>query len=233
VLAFPHQTAIIAQLFKSSMGRRKRVKDWIGLVAQLTGFVVLFSVIFPQVRQAIFASGFIAMCFFCLAVVGFIGFTVYRFATHVDWRRLGVTVSEQHLATYDLLEQLCWIDWFQFEKLVARVYQKLGYAVTRCGGANPDGGIDLIIEKDGQRTAVQCKQWKTRGVGQRRVRKLLDAMTHAQIEKGISITLLGCTGEAEQHKIEIVDRTGLSEILDKTDAISDPQNLALLKRKWF
>jgi len=62
-------------------------------------------------------------------------------------------------------------------------------------------------------------------------------MTHAQIEKGISITLLGYTGEAEQfadqYKIEIVDRTGLREILDKTDAISDPQNLALLKRKWF
>src|SRR5262245_4171820 len=38
----------------------------------------------------------------------------------------------------------------------------------RRGGANPDGGIDLVIERDGQRSAVQCKQWKTWNVGVRR-----------------------------------------------------------------
>src|SRR5208282_420034 len=64
-------------------------------------------------------------------------------------------------STPDLIQQLRSIDWFQFEKLVALVYRRLGYTVTRWGGANPDGGIDLVIEKDDQRSAVQCKQWKT------------------------------------------------------------------------
>ena len=65
---------------------------------------------------------------------------------------------DQTQTTEELIKQLRAIDWFQFEKLVELVYLKLGYPVARKGGANPDGGIDLIIEKDGQTIAVQCKQ---------------------------------------------------------------------------
>ena len=36
--------------------------------------------------------------------------------------------------TAALIEELRAIDWFQFEKLVALVYRKVGYAVTRRGG---------------------------------------------------------------------------------------------------
>ena len=92
--------------------------------------------------------------------------------------------------TVDLVEQLRAIDWFQFGKLVALVYRKLGYAVTRRGGANPDGGIDLMIEEDGQRMAVQCKQWKTRNVGMKAVREFLGALTDAGNQNGVFITLL-------------------------------------------
>ena len=56
----------------------------------------------------------------------------------------------RQVSTSSLSDQLRKIDWFQFEKLVALVYEKQGYQVTRRGGANPDGGIDLTILKDGQ-----------------------------------------------------------------------------------
>src|ERR1043166_55627 len=72
-----------------------------------------------------------------------------------------------------LIERLRTIDWFQFEKVVAATYRKLGYSVMRRGGANPDGGIDLIIDKNGEQMAVQCKHWKTRDVGVRPVREFL------------------------------------------------------------
>jgi restriction system protein len=134
--------------------------------------------------------------------------------------------------TVELLEQLRSIDWFQFEKLVALAYRKLGYTVTRRGGANPDGGIDLVIEKDGQRSAVQCKQWKTWNVGVKAVREFLGALTHAEIQKGIFITLRGYTGEAkqlaEEHGIEIVNEAGLAQMLEETDAIFDPETLDIL-----
>ncbi len=132
----------------------------------------------------------------------------------------------------DLLERRRTIDWFQFGKLVALAYRRLGYSVTRRGGANPDGGIDLVIEKEGQRSAVQCKQWKTWNVGVKAVREFLGALTDAGIQKRIFITLCGYTGDAkllaEKHGIEIVNEAGLAHMLESTDARSDPEALAIL-----
>jgi restriction system protein len=112
------------------------------------------------------------------------------------------------------------------------VYRKLSYTVARRGGANPDGGIDLVIEKDGQRSAVQCKQWKTWNVGVKAVREFLGALTDAGIPKGIFITLCGFTGEAKQlaekHGIEIVNEVGLAKMIEDTNARFDPETLAIL-----
>jgi restriction endonuclease len=213
------------------MARRSKNDGWIGPVAQLACVVVLLGLISPQVRQTISSIGFVAVCLLGLIVVGFIGFGVYRFATwpqraeankrNVGCKALGVDVKggeKQLQSTPDLVEQLHSIDWFQFEKIVALVYRKLGYAATRRGGANPDGGIDLVIEKDGQRSAVQCKQWKTWNVGVKAVRELLGALTDAEIQKGIFITLCGYTGDAKQlaekHEIEIVNEVGLARMLE-------------------
>ncbi len=51
-----------------------------------------------------------------------------------------------------LSEQLRKIDWFQFEKLVELIYPHRGYSVMRSGGANPDGGVDLIVCRDNERS---------------------------------------------------------------------------------
>jgi Restriction endonuclease len=149
--------------------------------------------------------------------------------------RLRVDVPEsvrREARTPDLLERLNKIDWFQFEKIVALTYRKLGYSVTRRGGANPDGGIDLIIEKNGQRAGVQCKQWKTWNVGVKAVREFLGALTHAGIQKGIFITLRGYSGEAkllaQDHGIEMLNETDLAVLLEKTDAGFDPEALDVL-----
>jgi Restriction endonuclease len=227
------------------MARRRKNGDWIELVSPLAGMVVLFSLISPQVRQMISAPGFLAICLLGLVMVGLVGFGVYRFTTrsqrveavhrNVGWQALDVHVKgeqKQQQTTTDLIEQLRAIDWFQFEKLVALVYGKLGYAVARRGGANPDGGIDLVIQKDCQCSAVQCKQWKTRNVGVRPVREFLGALADARIQKGIFITLGGYTGEAiqlaEKHEIEIVNEVGLAKMLEDAGARFDPDVLSLL-----
>jgi Restriction endonuclease len=234
-----------------NMARRGKNGYWIGLVAPLAGVVVMLSLISPQVQQMISAVGFLAICLLGLVVVGFVGFGVYRFAARsqraeamesdADWKpvNVGVKREQKQVETItDLIGQLRAIDWFQFEKLVALVYGKLGYAVARRGGANPDGGIDLVIQKDYQCSAVQCKQWKTRNVGVKPVREFLGALTDARIQKGIFITLGGYTDEAKQlaekHGIEIVNEVGLAKILEDTGARLDPDVMSLLtdKRKF-
>ncbi len=148
--------------------------------------------------------------------------------------RIDVTPSTpQEMGVAELLERLKQIDWFQFEKVVGLLYRKLGYTVTRCGGANPDGGIDLVIENAGQRSAFQCKQWKKWNVGVKAVREFLGALTDAGIQKGIFIALCGYTGEAKQladkHGIEIIDEMGLVRMIESTDANCDPEVLDLLR----
>jgi hypothetical protein len=220
----------------------------------LAGVVVLASMFIPGVRQMLFSIGIIALAFLGIVVVGLVVFGIYRLATpernmrgmtrnvfapasRVPDQKCDDSESEPERpskppSTSGLIEQLRSIDWFQFEKVIGHMYLKLGYNVTKRGGANPDGGIDLIIQKDGQCAAVQCKQWKTWNVGVKPVREFLGALTDAGIRKGKLITLRGYTGEArqlaEKHDIEIVNEAGLAQLIESTDAQFDPEVLELL-----
>lgn len=222
-------------------------------MAQVIALLVLAGMFVPQVRQMLLSLGVILIGGVILVGVVALGvFLIRRTERKSPFSTATATLDAQvssptnlmiavapgsegnrPATTPDLIEQLRAIDWFQFEKLVELVYRKLGYAVTRRGGANPDGGIDLVIEKDGQRSAVQCKQWKSWNVGVKAVREFLGALTDAGISKGIFITLCGYTGEAKQladkHGIEIVNEVGLAKVIEDTGARFDPETLAILR----
>jgi hypothetical protein len=247
---------------------RRRNNDLARTIAQLAAAVLLIIMLLPGGRQMITAIGTSAMILVGVAVVGFLGFSIFRIKAAHRRMRLAVgnpivppgcmadqgtkdqdskyqpcqnptiaaSLRPQELtapsSTTELIEQLRSMDWFQFEKLVGHVYRKLGFSFTRRGGANPDGGIDLIIEKDGQRFAVQCKQWKTWNVGVKAIREFLGALTDAGIQQGKFITLRGYTEEAKQlaekHHIEIVNEVGLARMMESTDARFDPEVHELL-----
>ena len=76
------------------------------------------------------------------------------------------------------------LDWFQLEKLVAVLFEQSSYRVESRGGAQPDGGIDLVVETEGNRIAIQCKQWATWKCGVNVVRELMGAMIHEGIGQG-------------------------------------------------
>ena len=208
------------------MSYRRRSKDITTPVAQLAALIVLALVFVPQLRFYAVAAGAVGLG------VG-LGWLLYRRNNRHSTRRsnsvrrldakispaLNVSVSTISPAAQlvDIITRLRTIDWFQFEKVIAAVYQNLGYAVTRRGGANPDGGIDLVLENGTERVAVQCKQWRAWKVRERTVREFLGALTHAQIPKGIIVTLCGYTDDAKRladaHGIEIVTETGLAKLL--------------------
>lgn len=142
-----------------------------------------------------------------------------------DAGNAGQSVSSPPVAE-SLVEKLRATDWYQFEKVVGLIYQSQGYILHRRGGANPDGGIDLIIEKNGERAAVQCKRWKKWKLDVPKVRELFGAMTHEGIPRGVMVSLNGFTLDAKQlaveHNIDIVHDenlcvmiTGLSQELQK------------------
>lgn len=232
------------------MARRRRNRELdIALgVAQLIALVLLAGMVLPPVRQKLLALGVYVIG--AVALAGVIAFGVFLIRRTERKSSLGSTnlatvegkpqppaakPDTEPQTTIALIELLRTVDWFQFEKLVELAYRKHGYTVTRRGGANPDGGIDLVIEKDGQRSAVQCKQWKTWNVGVKAVREFLGALTDAGIQKGIFITLCGYTNDAKQlaekHGIDIANETGLAQMLESTDAKLDPETLAILRDK--
>jgi hypothetical protein len=106
------------------------------------------------------------------------------------------------------------IDWYQFEKFCAALLEADGFRVERTGGARPDGGVDLIVEKEGRRGLIQCKHWRTWIVKENIVREMLGSMTHFKVAQGAIYTLKGWTAPAErlasEHDITLVNGAELA-----------------------
>jgi hypothetical protein len=135
-------------------------------IAQLVALLVLGGMFVPPLRQMLLGIGMLAVGGVLLAGLVALGVFLIRRSERkplysgAGGSTLQVTVSppptvrveaspppQQRIrptTTAELIEQVRSIDWFQFEKLVGLAYRKLGYTVTRRGGANPDGGIDLV-----------------------------------------------------------------------------------------
>ena len=57
------------------------------------------------------------------------------------------------------------MNWRQFERLVTESFRPQGYRVMETGGSGPDGEVDLVLSRDGERHLVQCTQWRAFRVG--------------------------------------------------------------------
>jgi hypothetical protein len=198
--------------------RRTREPDIIGAIGAIIGMVLILAMLASLGGQNLFGGllqGFFALVWLALLliiVVGalVIGFFVIRFLIMRKYGPRSDPVPPEPLTFFDLpppqqhdfVSQLRATDWYQFEKVVGLIYKSQGYELYRRGGANPDGGIDLIIEKDGERAAVQCKRWKKWKVDVPKVRELFGAMTHEGLHRGLIVALNGFTPEAKQLAIE-------------------------------
>jgi restriction system protein len=86
--------------------------------------------------------------------------------------------------------------WHEFEMLVGEAFRRHGYAVEETGGHGADGGVDLVLSKEGQRLLVQCKQWKASKVGVKIIRELYGVMAAKGAAGGFVVTSGVFTGEA-------------------------------------
>ena len=99
------------------------------------------------------------------------------------WLAAGVSFlrSRQRARIYDsqaAAPQLEALSWHQFEQLVGEWFRRKGYRVDETGGGGSDGGIDLVVRKDGRKELVQCKQWRRRKVDVATVREMWGLLQH-------------------------------------------------------
>ena len=91
-----------------------------------------------------------------------------------------------------------WItmDGYRFEKAVASLFRTNGYNAT-VTPVVADGGVDIILEKNGERIAVQCKH-HAKPIGPNDVRALQGVVASQNYSKGIFVSLNGYTATVRQ-----------------------------------
>lgn len=89
------------------------------------------------------------------------------------------------------------MSWREFELLVGEAFRMQGYQVTEQGGAQADGGVDLMLRKGNEIFLVQCKQWKALKVGVDIVRELYGVMAARGAAGGFVVTSGEFTGDAQ------------------------------------
>lgn len=119
------------------------------------------------------------------------------------------------------------MSWQNFERLVGEAYRRQGYRVEETGGSGPDGGVDLILRRNGETILVQCKRWKQAKVGAPTVRELRGAVARDRAARGIFVTCGEFTTEAVaeaqgQPPIELVNGEALLELVSQAQGQTAP-----------
>lgn len=104
------------------------------------------------------------------------------------WRRKQRKALVQGVAQAKEVAALDGISWREFELLVGEAYRLQGYRIIELGGNGPDGGVDLVLIKGGEKFLVQCKQWKAQSVGVAIVRELYGVMAARGATGGFVVT---------------------------------------------
>ena len=109
------------------------------------------------------------------------------------------------------------LSWREFEGLVGEAYRRQGYFLIEQGGNQPDGGVDLILRRDGQLVYVQCKHWKSRQVGVQIVREQFGILSASNANRVIIVTSGTFTEEASAFAagkpMELVDGPALLQLI--------------------
>jgi restriction system protein len=110
---------------------------------------------------------------------------------------LGRKQRQQLLEAQSGPDTLRAMSWRELELLVSEAYRRQGYQVQETGQGGADGGIDLVLLRDGRVSLVQCKHWRTRRVGAPVVREQFGLLTHHQAAAVIIVTTGDFTPEAK------------------------------------
>ena len=92
----------------------------------------------------------------------------------------------------------------QFENFTADLFRAIGYQAVVLGGAG-DQGVDVIVNRRGERVAVQCKNHK-RPVGNRPVQEVYAGAKHHRCVEACVVAPAGYTGGA----FALASSTGVS-----------------------
>jgi hypothetical protein len=105
--------------------------------------------------------------------------------------------------------------WKDFEVYVGKLYEKMGYEVTKTSGGG-DGGCDLVLSRSGKKTVVDAKHWKSQ-MHVKIIGQILRAKKNYHADYGTIVGISAFTKEtieeAKENQIELVNRDRLEKML--------------------
>ena len=108
------------------------------------------------------------------------------------------------------------LDPYKFEIEIAALYQKLGYTAEVTKGSG-DGGIDIVLSKDGTNGIVQCKRYNSK-VGPATIRDLYGTMQHGKWRFGYVVCPAGFSAKAfEFSKNKNIKLIGFKRIMEMVE----------------
>lgn len=133
-----------------------------------------------------------------------IDLTTNRWRIHWKFRK-----GKKWRSNRELLQWLRDMEPSEFENYIADLFSRLGYK-ARAVGKSHDGGIDVVLEKNGIKSYVQCKKFTTSKVTVSDVRDFYGALADCLANgKSYFITTNSFTLEAEKFAedkpIELID----------------------------
>lgn len=122
---------------------------------------------------------------------------------------IGLRIEQRRKKKLIATRNICSLSPSDFEAYVALLFERAGHRVKRIGGTG-DRGIDLVVNRDGQSSVVQCKRYEN-NIGPSTVRELIGAMTNAGADHGFLVTTSAFTDGAQRearkapYTIDLVD----------------------------
>jgi len=161
-----------------------QVPWWVSVVFAAIFYVVLKFIV-PAIEFQSFAiKGIINTAPQIAHLVAFVILIPAPVAAFNAWRKRKLLHSQKDLNSVRSLS------WREFEELVAEAYRRQGYTVIENPGSGPDGGIDLVLKKDGNLVLIQCKQWRANKVGVNIIREMYGVMI-AKHASGVMVITSG------------------------------------------
>lgn len=122
-----------------------------------------------------------------------------------------------------------------FEKFCANLFQKMGYTSELTPPTN-DGGYDILLIKENQKTIVECKCYQPKfKVGRPAVQKLVGANQITAADKMIFITTSdfspGALAYAKETGVDLINGLKLVELL-KAQGFYQESKVSIAPKEW-
>lgn len=109
-----------------------------------------------------------------------------------------------------------------FELMVGEAFRGSGYSVVDQALPGPDGGVDLVVDKNQARFFVQCKHWRNKPIGVGVIRELMGVVASHGASGGIVVTSGRFTEDAKEFAqtsgIELIDGERLQTLVQRAHA---------------